>query len=42
MHVTGAEIMLLIPLSLSLAFLFWVIWELEKQIRKERRISHHH
>jgi len=29
--------LLLIPFVPALAFLFWVIWALEKQIRRDRR-----
>jgi hypothetical protein len=32
-------ILLLIPMGPALAFMFWVIWALEKQIRREKRHS---
>ncbi|SPE28572.1 hypothetical protein SBA5_670023 [Candidatus Sulfotelmatomonas gaucii] len=31
--------MLLIPVAPALAFMLWVIWALEKQIRRDRRHS---
>lgn len=31
--------LLLLPVGLAVVFLLWVIWELEKQIRRERRRS---
>lgn len=31
--------LLLIPVAPALAFLLWVIWALEKQIRRDRRYS---
>ncbi len=33
------KLVLLIPLTLALVFMFWVLWRLEKQIRKERSRS---
>ncbi len=33
------ELLWLVPVALSLVFMLWVIWELEKQIRREKRHS---
>jgi len=35
-HANDADILFLIPVGLAISFMLWVIWALEKQIRKGR------
>jgi hypothetical protein len=35
-HANDADILFLIPVGLAISFMLWVIWAIEKQIRKGR------